>query len=330
MGIVELRAGDEPEAGAALAGALETLTPASILTLAPNRQRYALLTNDAGGVIDDLMVTNRGRFLSLVVNAARRQVDLAHLRSALAGVEVVERADLALLALQGPQAVYALSRLAPPVRDLVFGDFAALDLDLVDRAGATVGRLAQVGVSRSGYTGEDGFELMVTAEGAEALARSLLDQPEVRPAGLGARDTLRLEAGLALYGHDLDEATSPIEAGLAWTVPKRRREEGGFAGAERILHEHDHGPSRKRVGLRPQGRRPVRDGSELRAPSGQPAGTVTSGGYGPTVGAPVAMGYVGAELAEPGQLLLADVRGSTVEVTVAALPFTPHNYHRGD
>jgi aminomethyltransferase len=336
MGIVELRAsGTEPgRAGPAAAGtvaeALEALTPASILSLEPNRQRYALLTNDGGGVIDDLMVTNRGSHLSLVVNAARREVDLARLRDGLTGVDVIERADLGLLALQGPRAVDALARLAPAVRDLVFSDFAALDLDLVDASGAKLGQLNEVGVSRSGYTGEDGFELMVAAEGLEALVRSLLDQPEVRPAGLGARDTLRLEAGLALYGHELDETISPIEANLAWTVPKRRREQGRFAGAERIILEYHHGPRRKRVGLRPGGRRPVRDGAELRTASGEPAGIVTSGGYGPTVGAPVAMGYVPTELAVEGQTLTADVRGSDVEVTVAPLPFSPHNYHRGN
>jgi aminomethyltransferase len=347
MGIVELRASDDGPLGGsppvggdhgeraaarvlAVATAVERLTPASITTLPPNRQRYALLTNQAGGVIDDLMITNRGGFFSLVVNAARRDVDLAHLRRSLTELDVVERRDLGLLALQGPQAVDALARLAPAARDLVFGDFASLDLTLVDAGGAVTGRLEAIGVSRSGYTGEDGFELMVPLGSTEALARSLLAQPEVRPAGLGARDTLRLEAGLALYGNDLDETTSPIEAGLAWTVPERRRRDGGFPGAERIVAEHRDGPLRRRVGLRPQGRRPVRDGAALSTPDGQPAGVVTSGGYGPTVGGPVAMGYVAAGLAEHGQELLASVRGSDVEVSVSPLPFAPHHYHRGD
>ncbi len=331
MGVVELRA---PAAVANtgpplawLARQLETLTPASVATINPNRQRYALLTNESGGVIDDLMITNRGDHLMLVVNAGRRDVDLAHLRTHLPQVEVIERPDQALLALQGPQAVTALRRLAPTVNDLVFLDHTVVDV-AVDGA-RPKGVIEGVGVSRSGYTGEDGFELMVAADQAEALARALLGQPEVKPAGLGARDTLRLEAGLALYGHDLDTTTSPVEADLVWTMPKRRRTDGRFPGADRILAELADGPSRLRVGLAPVGRRPVRDGAELRTNSGQPAGMVTSGGYGPSVEAPVAMGYVRAELAAIGQSLIADVRGTDVEILVASLPFSPHRYHRG-
>ncbi len=323
MGIVELR----PPTGHdvdTVADALETVTPAAIATLEPGRQRYGVLTTADGGIIDDLIVTHRHDHLMVVVNASRRTVDLAHLRHHLADrVTVEERTDLALLALQGPQAVAALGRLLPGAENLVFLDFAPMTVTL-DRGGTV-----EVGVSRSGYTGEDGFELMVPADRAEDVARALLAQPEVSPAGLGARDTLRLEAGLPLYGNDLDEGTSPIEAGLAWTVPKRRRADARFPGAERILAELADGPPRRRVGLQPAGRRPVRDGAALRTADGDPAGRVSSGGFGPTVDRPVAMGYVRADLATPGTPLVADVRGADVDVTVADLPFTPHNYHRG-
>ena len=276
-------------------------------------------------MIDDCIVTDRGDHLMVVVNASRRTTDLAHLRHHLtADVDVVERTDTALLALQGPAAVTVLARFAPAIADLRFLHFAEFDLvDGTDRIAAGVG------VSRSGYTGEDGFELLVAAADAEAVARRLLDHPEVHPAGLGARDTLRLEAGLALYGNDLDETTSPVEADLVWTMPKRRREDARFLGAERILAEHRDGPTRRRVGLRALGRRPVRDGTELRTTDGAAAGSVTSGGYGPTVGGPVAMGYVAAELAVDGQALIADVRGNDTDVVVVPLPFTPHNYQRG-
>ncbi len=333
MGVVELRpgAGSAGAAGvAAVAEALEALTPAAVTSLEPGRQRYALLTTDDGGIIDDLMVTNRGDHLVAVVNAGRRQVDLGHLRDRLtpAGVEVIERTDVALLALQGPKAVDALARLVPAAARLVFMDH------VVVAEGATLpdGTTGPLAVARSGYTGEDGFELTVAAERAEALARALLAQPEVRPAGLGARDTLRLEAGLPLYGHDIDLTTSPVEAELAWSIPKRRREDGRFPGAARVRAELADGPVRRRVGLRVEGRRPVRDGAPLRAAgTGEtaPAGVVTSGGYGPTVAAPVAMGYVATALADEGQSLIADVRGTNVAVRVTPLPFTPHHYVRG-
>jgi aminomethyltransferase len=327
MGIVELRT---PSGGPVAAEALERLTPASIATIGEGRQRYALLTNDAGGVIDDCIVTDRGDHLMIVVNASRRDVDLAHLRAHLDGIEIVERTDLGLLALQGPEAAVVLARLCPAIDRFVFLDFGVVDLDLVATDGtATADTVAGVGVSRSGYTGEDGFELAVPNEHAEAVARSLLAQPEVSPAGLGARDSLRLEAGLALYGNDLDETTSPVEADLTWTMPKRRREDRRFLGADRIMTDYEQGPSRRRVGLRPVGKRPVRDGTPLRTTDGQSAGVVTSGGYGPTVEGPVAMGYVPTELATDGQVLVADVRGNDVEIHVAPLPFTPHHYHRG-
>ncbi|MCP4223255.1 MAG: glycine cleavage system aminomethyltransferase GcvT [Actinomycetia bacterium] len=327
MGIVELRstAGTAESVG----NDLETITPAAISTLGPGRQRYALLTNPDGGVIDDCIVTNRGDHHMIVVNASRRDIDLTHLRSTLAEVEITERTDLALLALQGPKAVEALARFAPDVADLVFLDFTVVNLNLSDGDGTSGGRIEGVGVSRSGYTGEDGFELMVATDEAERLARALLAQPEVEPAGLGARDTLRLEAGLHLYGNDLDETTSPIEADLAWTVPKRRRADKRFPGADRIVAEYENGPNRIRVGLKAAGKRPVRDGSALRTMEGDPAGIVTSGGFGPTIDGPVAMGYIPAELNEIGTVLVADVRGSDAEVEVHPLPFTPHNYHRG-
>jgi aminomethyltransferase len=327
MGIVELRAsGGTP----AIAEALETLTPASVATIGAGRQRYALLTNEQGGIIDDCIITDRGDHLMIVVNASRRSVDLDHIRAQLGGVEIVEREDLSLLALQGPEAATVLSRLCSSVDDLVFLDFVVVALDLVDADGSPTGVVVtDVGLSRSGYTGEDGFELVVPNDVADAVARALLAQPEVTPAGLGARDTLRLEAGLALYGNDLDETTTPVEADLTWTMPKRRREDARFLGAERILAEYRDGPSRRRVGLRPVGRRPVRDGTQLRTSDGEPAGVVSSGGYGPTAEGPVAMGYVPTELATDGQVLIADVRGNDVEVHVAPLPFTPHRYHRG-
>lgn len=309
MGLIELH-GDDP------ARSLEQVNPAGLTTLKPGAIRYGFLLNDDGGVIDDLMVTNSVDHLSAVINASRRDVDVAFLQSQLSDVDVVERPDVAILALQGPKAVEALERLAPSVGDLFF-----LQSTTVEIAGA------EIGVSRSGYTGEDGFELLVPADAAEAVARLILDQPEVKPAGLGARDTLRLEAGLCLYGNDLDETVSPVEADLRWAIPKRRREAADFPGATRILDEFENGPSRVRVGLTADGRRPVRDHSMLSA-DGSEVGEVTSGGFGPTVDRPVAMGFVRPDLAEVGTQLVADVRGKDVPITVAPLPFAPHRYLR--
>ncbi len=310
MGVVEIR-GEDP------AGALEALTPAGITTLKEGRQRYGLLTNEAGGVVDDFMVANWGSHLTIVVNASRASVDIPLLVAGLPTCEVTVRPDVSLLAIQGPQAGAVIERLAPALGDMVF-----LDVRTADLAGV------EVMASRSGYTGEDGFELAVAADEAEVVARALLAQPEVKPAGLGARDTLRLEAGLHLYGNDLDENTSPVEAGLSWTIPKRRREAADFPGAERILSDFNNGPSRQRVGLKPEGRRPVREGTSLRSADGVEVGTVSSGGYGPTVEHPVAMAYVASPFTEPGTKLIADVRGSDVACTVADLPFVPHNYAR--
>jgi len=300
------------------ARALERLVPSDLLALAPGRSRYSVLTNERGGVIDDLILANDGpRGWFLVVNAARREVDLAHLRAHLPdlGVELCE--DRALLALQGPEAEAVLAAHVPGVRGLSFMD-----------AGWFAWEGREVRISRSGYTGEDGFEISCPADAAVAFARILLADPRVRPAGLGARDTLRLEAGLCLYGHELDEETTPVEAGLSWIIGQRRREERGFPGAEVILRQLREGPPRRLVGLRPEGRVPVREGTPLSTPAGGSAGRVTSGTFGPTVGAPIAMGYVEGRLAGPGTRLCAEVRGRRLELSVAPLPFVPHRYRR--
>ncbi len=314
MAVVELW-GPDP------AAALETLTPSGYTTLAEGKQRYGLFTNANGGVIDDFMASNWGDHFTLVVNASRASVDIPHLIDHLSpmGIEVRPRADIALLALQGPQAAAVVIALDPSLADTVF----------LDARRATLGGIP-VEAFRAGYTGEDGFEIAVPLAQAEALARLLLADDRVRPAGLGARDTLRLEAGLCLYGNDLDETTSPVEADLKWTIPKRRREAADFPGADRIMQEWSNGPKRVRVGLQPQGRRPVRDGASLRIREAtEPCGIVSSGGFGPSVEAPIAMGYVPPEHAEIGTELIADVRGNDVVCTVAPLPFSPHRFHRG-
>jgi glycine cleavage system T protein (aminomethyltransferase) len=309
--------------GEGAAAALERLVPVDILGLASGRQRYALFTNEAGGILDDLMVTNAGDHLFLVVNAACKEQDIAHLQRHLAGdCTVTPLEDRALLALQGPQAAAVMGRIAPAVTDLVFMSFAAVEIDGADCF-----------VTRSGYTGEDGFEISIPADKAEAVARRLLAEPEVAPIGLGARDSLRLEAGLCLYGHDMDETTTPVEASLAWALSKARRQDGprpgGYPGAAIILRQLSEGVSRRRVGIRPEGRAPVREGAELTDTQGRAVGQVTSGGYGPTVGGPVAMGYVERAFAKPETALHALVRGKAHPVTVAKLPFVTQNYYRG-
>ena len=304
--------------GTGAAAALERLVPGDIVNLKPQRQRYTLFTNDAGGILDDLMVTNAGDHLFLVVNAACKIADIAHLQANLArDCTVTPLPDRALLALQGPEAVAALAAHAPEAAALGFMSGGAMRV-----AGHACF------VTRSGYTGEDGFEISVAASDAEALARALLADPRVKPIGLGARDSLRLEAGLCLYGHDIDATTTVIEADLAWTIQKRRRETGGFPGAAIILRQLAEGAPRKRVGIKPDGKAPAREHTKITASAGAALGEVTSGGFGPTVGGPVAMGYVAARAAAPGTAVQLIVRDQPRPAVVAPLPFTPHRYHR--
>ncbi|WP_054590271.1 glycine cleavage system aminomethyltransferase GcvT [Sphingopyxis macrogoltabida] len=297
--------------------ALEALAPGDFVKLGENRMRYSLLLADDGGILDDLMVTRTEHGLYVVVNGAVKYDDIAHLREHLPDEIVLNHADeQALLALQGPQAVAVLSRLVPGVEKLVFmqGDeFRWIDVDLW--------------ISRSGYTGEDGFEISISADWVEEFVNRLTAEPEVKPIGLGARDSLRLEAGLPLYGHDLDPTTDPIEGDLAFAISKRRREEGGFPGAARILGHLADGSPRKRVGLLVDGKLPVREGAKL-FDGNTEIGIVTSGGFAPSVGAPIAMGYVPRDHAAPGTAIAAEVRGKRVHCTVAAMPFVPHNYVR--
>lgn len=322
MGQIALR----PKSGKVedAARALERLVPQDIMAIAPGRQRYAQFTNADGGILDDLMVANFGDHLFLVVNAACKAEDEAHLRANLSDDCVIEQlADRALIALQGPKAEAALAPLCADAPAMKF----------MDSGPHEVAGLACF-VSRSGYTGEDGFEISVPAADAERLAKTLLENPDVMPIGLGARDSLRLEAGLCLYGHDIDTATTPVEAALEWSVQKSRRtggaRAGGFPGAEKILAHFDNGASRRRVGLLAQGRAPVREGALLFADSagGEPIGKVTSGGFGPSLNAPVAMGYVPTALSALTTKLFAEVRGQRLPLTVAAMPFVKNTYKR--
>jgi aminomethyltransferase len=305
------------------AAALEALVPADIVNLKPGRQRYSQLLNEEGGIIDDLMVTRSQSVdddggLMLVVNASRKEVDYAHIAARLPhDVRLEPMPERALLALQGPSAKDIMTRLSDVAVSLPF-------------MGASSGKVGEFDchISRSGYTGEDGFEISVAAGKVEQLARLLLAQEGVQPIGLGARDSLRLEAGLCLYGHDIDETTSPIEAGLAWSIQQRRREQGGFLGAGRIQDELANGPKRLRVGIKPDGRAPAREGSEIIALLGDKLGMVTSGSFGPSVNGPVAMGYVKAGYAEPGKSVNLIVRGKALSATVVSLPFVPHRYVR--
>lgn len=310
-------------AGPAAATALETLVPADIAGLGAGRQRYALFTNDEAGILDDLMVTNAGDHLFVVVNAGCKAQDIAHMREHIGGqCDITELADRALLALQGPAAGAVMARLAPATADMVF--MTARSVEILG---------ADCFVTRSGYTGEDGFEISVPAARTEELARRLLAEDEVAPVGLGARDSLRLEAGLCLYGHDIDTGTTAVEARLVWAIGKARRAGGeralGYPGAEIVEQQIAAGPARKRVGLLPEGRAPVREGAELQDGEGRAVGHVTSGGFGPTVEAPVAMGYVEAGLASVGTKLNAMVRGKPLPVTIAKMPFVEQRYHRG-
>ena len=309
--------------GADAAAALESLVPVDVVGLAEGKQRYALFTNDAGGILDDLMVTRRADHLFLVVNAGCKVADIDHLRAEIGRRCAIEpMPEHALLALQGPAAGAVMQRLSPSLAKLTFMSGAVTKIAGIDCF-----------ATRSGYTGEDGFEISVAGANAEALARALLAAPEVKPAGLGARDTLRLEAGLCLYGHDIDTSTTPIEAALAWAIQKVRRpggaRAGGYPGAATIERQLASGTARKRVGLVGLDRAPVREGAAIVDEGGGAIGRVTSGTVGPSVGKPVALAYVPSALAAVGTPLDADVRGKRQPMQVQALPFAPHRYFRG-
>lgn len=306
------------------ARALETLVPIDVIGIGEGRQRYALFTNPAGGVLDDLMIANRGDHLLLVVNAGCKTADLAHLRQHLGQTcKIDPLTDRALIGLQGPLAQTALARLAPAIATMRFMDVRRLSI---------LG--ADCEVSRSGYTGEDGFEISIAADRAEALARALCEDNSVMPIGLGARDSLRLEAGLCLYGSDLDPTTTPVMASLEWAIGRVRRiggsRAGGFPGAEIILRQIAEGAPRRRVGLKVEDRVPVRAGAKLSSDevSASTIGTVTSGGFGPTVQAPIAMGYVDSNFTTIGERIFGEVRGKRIALRVCDLPFVPHRYKR--
>lgn len=318
--LVRARSGSSADA----AHALERLVPADIVGLAPGRQRYTFFTNDDGGILDDLMVANRGDHFLLVVNAACKEQDETLLRDALSADCSVEPTDHALIAVQGPKAEAALAHLAPDCASMRFMDV---------RETAIMGTICVV--SRSGYTGDDGFEISTPPDVARELAEGLLENPDMAPAGLAARDTLRLEAGLCLYGADLDAATTPVMAGLSWAISPARREDGqragGFPGAAVILGELERGSATHRVGLSPQSRAPIRAGTSLFADEAgaAPIGHVTSGGFGPSLDRPIAMGYVHTEFSKPGTQLFAEVRGTRLPAVVSPLPFVEHRYKRG-
>jgi aminomethyltransferase len=304
--------------GMLAAKSLENVVPADVQNLAPNRVRYTMFTNEQGGILDDLMVTNAGGHLYMVVNAACKEADLKLLREKLGpDTQVQELADRALLALQGPKAAEVLGRHAPECLEMPFMSFGTV----------VIGGIVCF-ATRSGYTGEDGFEISVPANQAEGIARLLLAEPEVAPAGLGARDSLRLEAGLCLFGSDIDQNTTPIEAGLAWTIQRRRREGGGFPGAAIIAKQLEEGVARVRVGIRPDGKAPARAHTEITDTQGTPIGEVTSGGYGPSVGGPVAMGYVKSGFSQAGTPVKLVVRGKPLDAQIVPLPFVPHRYRR--
>ncbi len=303
--------------GEGAAEALEKIVPGDISALAVERMRYSLLLAEDGGILDDLMITRTPMGLYLVVNGAVKWDDMGYLRGELPDeITINLMEDRALLALQGPKAADALSRIIPTIKELYFME-----------ADSFMWEQEPLWISRSGYTGEDGFEISVPAESAQKLADALCAQPEVKPIGLGARDSLRMEAGLPLYGHDLDPTIDPVQGNLSFAISKRRRAEGGFAGAARILAELTNGADKKRVGFNVDGKMPVREGAPIFA-GNQQVGVITSGGFAPTVGAPIAMGFVRSAHAALGTALEAEVRGKRVGLTIAAMPFIPHNYHR--
>lgn len=309
MGQVELR-------GEGAAEMLETLVPSSIATLPVGKARYTFFTNPMGGIMDDLIVANAGDHLVAVVNASMRQQDIDHMRAEMANIKIVEL-DRSLIAVQGPAAAAIISAHAPIAADLKFMETTLANMFE-----------AEVRISRLGYTGEDGYEISLPNDRAEEIARKLLEHPDLEPAGLGARDSLRLEAGLCLYGNDIDNDTSPVEAKLTWAMQKKRREEGGFPGADRILRELADGPTRKLVGIKPDGRAPARRGVEVVDMDGNVIGAITSGGFGPTVEGPVSMGYVASEFAATGTTVNLLIRGKEMPATIIDLPFVPHNYKR--
>jgi aminomethyltransferase len=305
------------------ARALEALIPADIVNLPPGKQRYSQLLNEEGGILDDLMVTrsvdpDEDGALLLIVNAACKTQDYAHIEARLpATVRLVKAEHRGLIALQGPKAEEALAALNPEAAEMGFMTLRTLKLGGV-----------KANVSRSGYTGEDGYEISAAADRIGEIWDALLLDPRVKPIGLGARDSLRLEAGLCLYGHDIDTTTSPVEAALNWSIQKRRREEGGFPGAARLQREFAEGVSRVRVGLLPEGRAPAREGADIATADGTIVGKVTSGGFGPTLNGPCAMGYVAKEHSAPGTKLDLIVRGKPLPATIAAMPFVPNRYKR--
>ena len=321
MGQISLRSKSGDVADACLA--LEQLVPVDVVGLKPGRQRYAVFTNASGGILDDLMIAHRGDHLLLIVNAACKAADEAHLRQHISGTCHIDRLDRALIALQGPKAEAALAPLAPGIANTQFMD--VLDLDILG---------AGCFVMRSGYTGEDGFEISVPADAALKIAETLLDDINVAPIGLGARDSLRLEAGLCLYGSDIDETTTPVEANIAWAIQPVRRSggarPGGFPGDKVILDQTAHGTSRRRVGLMPVGRAPVRAGADVfeNENAAEPNGRVTSGGFGPSLDRPMAMGYIPTGSSTPGTIVFAEVRGQRLPMAVAPLPFIPPNFKR--
>lgn len=305
----------------ATAKAIESLVPADIQGLKPGQVRYSQLLSDRGGILDDLMIARPAHqsaagYLGLVVNAACKEKDYELIRAALPKTVRLEVIPHALLALQGPLAARVLEQVIPGVSDMIF---------MQTKSFAVGGNVYTV--SRSGYTGEDGFEISASEGAGVKLAERLLEDSNVLPIGLGARDSLRLEAGLCLYGHDIDETTSPVEAQLQWSIQKRRREAGDFPGAARILRELKDGPSRKRIGIRPEGRQPAREGTPIFA-GGTRIGTVTSGGFGPSAEAPIAMGYVESAFAAVGTQLTLEVRGKELPARIAGMPFAPHRYKR--
>jgi aminomethyltransferase len=307
-----------------VARALETLIPADIVGLAPGQQRYSQFLNAQGGVLDDIMVTrsadpSEDGTLMVVVNAGCKDADFAHMKANLPPtVKLLIAGHRALLALQGPEAAKVLARHCKDADRMAFMTGVTTFFDAIP-----------VHISRSGYSGEDGYEISVRSDKIAVVFERLLAHEEVKPIGLGARDSLRLEAGLCLYGHELDPTTSPVEAAIQWSIQKRRREEGGFPGYDRIKRELTEGPSRKRVGILPEGRAPAREGTEIRSEDGTVIGTVTSGGFGPTLNGPCAMGYVATAHSAIGTKIQLMVRGTAMPAAIVAMPFVPHRFYRG-